>query len=181
MNALLRAANCVVLMAVFLVSISAGAAGHPRQQEIWPPDWFTDLPSVDLSGSWLFDATQSDPMLGEWADLEVRYVIDHQSAFIALEFRADSERANAQTYRWDGTIEEFERGDRQVQEAARWTRAGRRLEVAGRHWSPDDPEAVEHYRFTYELRGEVLTFVQESESGQTVWRFVKEREPRTGR
>ena len=120
-------------------------------------------------------------MLSEWVEREVRYVINQPSAFIVLEFRAGNEQANAQTYRWDGTIKEFQRGDRQVQEAARWTRAGRRLEVVGRHWNPEEPEAVEHYRFTYEHDGDVLTFVQENESGRTVWRFVKEREPRAAR
>ena len=163
---------------MLLLPISGNTSGLPQQQEIWPPDWFTDLPAVDLSGSWLFDAEHSDPMLSEWAESEVRYVISQQSAFIVLEFRSGTEQANTQTYVWDGTIKEFQRGGRQVQEAARWTRAGRRLEVVGRHWSQGEPGAVEHYRFTYEQRAGVLTFVQESERGQTVWRFVKEREPR---
>ncbi len=181
MKALHRVVSCVVVLAALLLPISGNASGLQQQQEIWLPDWFTDLPAVDLSGSWLFDAEHSDPMLREWAEGEVRYVINHQPAFIVLEFRAGSEPTNAQTYRWDGTIAEFQRGARQVQEAARWTRAGRRLEVVGRHWDPEEPEAVEHYRFTYEPRGDVLTFVQENESGRTVWLFVKEREPRPAR
>ena len=171
----------MALLAALLLPISGNASGLQQQQESWPPDWFTDLPAVDLSGSWLFDAERSDPMLGEWAEREVRYVIDQRSASILLEFRAGGEQANAQTYRWDGVIKEFQRGARQVQEAARWTLAGRRLEVAGRHWNPGEPEALEHYRFTYETRGDVLTFVQENESGRTVWRFVKEREPPAAR
>ena len=62
-----------------------------------------------------------------------------------------------------------------VEEAARWTEAGRMLEVLGRHWDPAVPDEKADYRFTYEMRGEELTFVQESESGTTVWRFAKER------
>ena len=181
MKASHRAIRCAAVVAALLLPVSGNASGLGPQQEIWPPDWFTDLPSVDLSGSWLFDAEQSDPMLGEWAEREVRYVINHQAAFIALEFRAGSEQTNAQTYRWDGTIHQFERGTRQVQEAARWTRGGRRLEVLGRHWNQGEPEAVEHYLFTYEARGDVLTFVQESDTGQTVWRFVKEATLRAAR
>jgi hypothetical protein len=139
-------------------------------------DWFSDLPAVDLSGTWVFDPAQSDPMLAEWSEHEVRYEIRQESARIILDFRVGEAGINTQTYRWDGTIQRFERGDRQVQEAARWTDAGETLEVAGRHWSPLAPDERVHYRFAYSRRGDVLTFVQENDAGRTRWAFVRGRE-----
>ena len=59
MKALHRVVSCVVVLAALLLPISGNASGLQQQQEIWLPDWFTDLPAVDLSGSWLFDAEHS--------------------------------------------------------------------------------------------------------------------------
>ncbi len=160
------------------------AAGPPRADaspmrqlgvEPWPVDWFTDLPADDLTGKWIFDAASSDPMLDAWADSEVYYEINQQAGSIIMDFRVPGMQSNQQIYRWDSTISRFERSGREVEEAARWADAGRMLEIAGRHWDPATPEDRTYYRFTYEVDGDVLTFVQESDSGSTVWRFHRER------
>jgi hypothetical protein len=141
----------------------------------WPEDWFSDLPAVDMTGTWVFDADGSDPMLAVWQDREVKYEINQQAAFILLEFVVPGSQSNTQRYSWDGTIHRFERGGRTVEEAARWTRAGRMLEIAGRHWDPTAPEDRTEYRFTYEVRGDRLVFTQESDTGTTIWRFDRVR------
>jgi len=130
-----------------------------------------------MTGSWLFDPDGSDPMPESWQGKEVRYEINQQGAFIVLDFRVPGSGSNEQTYRWDSTIARFERGGRLVEEAARWTEAGRMLEIAGRHWDPATPEDRTTYRFAYTLRGDVLTFVTEDETGRTAWRFRRERDP----
>ena len=116
-------------------------------------------------------------MIDAWAASEIRYEINQQGAFIVLEFRVADVESNTQSYRWDARIERFERGGWQVEEAARWTDAGRMLEIVGRHWSFETPEQKSAYRFTYTARNNVLTFVQENEFGTTVWRFVRESMP----
>ncbi len=151
------------------------AAAQQLGVEPWPLDWFSDLPADDLTGKWDFDPANSDPMLTDWADLEVYYEINQQGGFIVLDFRVTGAQSNNQTHRWDGTISRFERAGRQVEEAARWTDAGRVLEIAGRHWDPGSPEERTYYRFTYEVDGDVLTFVQESDGVRTVWRFNRDR------
>ena len=58
------AAFCVLLLAV--VSLDPPASAQQLERETWPPDWFTDLPAVDMTGTWVFDAAASDPMLDAW-------------------------------------------------------------------------------------------------------------------
>ncbi len=168
-------------MALCFVAVSASSQEQQQQQQIgidvWPLDWLTDMPAVELTGTWLFDPEISDPMVGAWATHEIRYEINQQGAFIVLDFRVKDVESNTQSYSWDAKIQRFERGGRRVEEAARWTDGGRMLEVVGRHWSPETPEQKSEYRFAYTARNNVLTFVQENESGTTVWRFVRERLP----
>ena len=175
------AAAAAVAVCVVAVVVAASASPQEQQQqqqigvEVWPPDWLTDMPAVELTGTWLFDPDTSDPMIDAWASSEIRYEINQQGAFIVLDFRVKDSESNTQSYRWDATIQRFERGGRQVEEAARWTDAGRMLEIVGRHWSAETPEERIEYRFTYTARNNVLTFVQENESGTTVWRFARQR------
>jgi len=124
-----------------------------------------------MTGEWTFNAGASDPMLSSWQDRVVKYRINQQAAFIVLEFLVEGSQSNTQRYTWDGTIQRFERGGRQVEEAARWTDAGRTLEIAGRHWDPTEPEERVEYRFAYRMKGDRLEFVQSDEAGETVWRF----------
>jgi len=146
-------------------------------REVWPGDWFSDLPAVDMTGTWLFDPESSDPLLSVWEGHEVKFEIQHQAAFIVLEFKVPGIRSDTQRYTWNGIVKRFERDGRQVEEAARWTNAGRMLEVVGRHWEPTTPEERFEYRLTYVMRGNELTFVQESGGGRTIWRFIRQRLP----
>lgn len=159
-------------MATLLIAAPA-AAQEPQDADArpWPVDWFSDLPAVDLTGEWVFNPDASDPMLSSWEGLRVAYDIRQQGAFIILDFDVPGSQSNRQRYSWDGTIQRFERGGRLVEEAARWTDAGRVLEIAGRHWNPESPGEREEYRFTYTVADDVLTFVQENSTGRTVWRF----------
>ena len=159
------------------VSVNRAAAVQQLGGNVWPSDWFSDLPAVDMTGTWLFDAAASDPMLESWKGRGVKYVISHQAAFIVLEFQVPEVQSSTQRYSWNGVIQRFERGPRQVEEAARWTEAGRMLEIVGRDWDPTVSEERSEYRFTYVMDGDQLTFVQESESGRTVWRFSRQRLP----
>jgi hypothetical protein len=163
------------------VGPAAAAPQDPVQDlqlgsEVWPKDFFSDLPALDLTGTWTFDAADSDPMLSDWAEHEVIYEVTQHSAYIVLDFRVPGIESNTQRYRWDSQVEHFERGGRNVEEAARWTRAGSVLEVIGRHWNPATPNEREEYRFTYEVRGDQLIFVQSSDSGSTTWRFSRVRD-----
>ena len=162
--------------AVAAAQADPDARGGQEPTQPWPADWFTDFPSIDLTGTWNFDPERSDPMLTVWQEKEVRYEINQHPTFIVLEFLVEGGRSNRQTYRWDGTLHRFERGERQVEEAARWTRGGRALEVRGRHWDPLSPDEIVEYGFLYEARGNTLTFTQENETGRTVWRFVRSRD-----
>lgn len=130
-----------------------------------------------MTGTWVFDAAASDPMIDAWSGGEVKYVIVHQAAFIVLEFQVPEMGVNTQRYSWNGIVHRFDRGGRQVEEAARWTEAGRMLEIVGRDWDPMRPEERSEYRFTYTMNGDHLTFVQEAGSGTTVWRFSRQRLP----
>lgn len=168
-------AACVLLLAG--VSVVPPTSAQQPGREVWPRDWFSDLPAVDMTGTWVFDAAASDPMLDSWEGRGVTYVISQQAAFIVLEFQVREMEANKHRYSWNGVIQRFERGGRQVEEAARWTEAGRMLEIVGRDWDPAVPEERREYRFTYVMNGDQLTFVQESETGRTVWRFSRQRLP----
>jgi len=138
--------------------------------------WISDVPAVELTGTWVFDPDSSDPMLESWEGREVVYEITQGAGNIILEFQVGGGSANRQAYRWDGTVKGFARGGRQVEERARWTDAGRVLEIYGKHWDPMAPEEVTEYWFRYELSGDVLTFTQtDASGGTTVWRFQRRR------
>jgi len=145
------------------------------RRDIWSEGWVTDIPVVDLTGSWLFDPDASDPMIAAWRDREVRYQITQQPNHIDFEFNVEGGFSTLQTYRWDGTVTRFSRSGAEVEEIARWTRAGRVLEVRGRWWPEDTPNDVTTYELSYELSVFKITFTQTNESGSTVWTFVKER------
>ena len=171
-----RAWPRVLASACLLLALGAPGSSAAAQdpQGVWPRDWSTDLPAVDLSGTWVLNAEHSDPLPTDWQDLKVEYLITQLSAHIQLVFTVGVEQ-NGQTYRWDNKIEQFERGGRLVEETARWAEGGRVFEVRGRHWNPQEPEVKDEYRFTYTVRGEELTFVQESRGGKTTWRFDLDR------
>lgn len=161
-------------------TFAAPAGGGPRAsvQEVaddWPRGWISDVPSVDLTGDWVFLPERSDPMLEVWRDREVSYRIDQYPTHIVLEFRAQGGASNTQTYRWDGTVHRFERDTTEVEEMARWTAAGRELEVEGRWWESASPAEVHAYAFRYSVAGNVLSFVQRDDSGTTTWRFLRQR------
>lgn len=137
--------------------------------------WISDVPAVDLSGTWVFDPESSDPMLEGWEGREVVYDISQGPGTIILEFRVEEGSTSRQAYRWDGTIRRFERGGRKVEERARWTEAGRVLEIQGKHWDPTAPEEVTEYGMRYELSGDVLSFIQTDAGGRILWRFTRRR------
>ena len=135
----------------------------------------SDIPVVDLTGSWLFDPDASDPMIEAWRDREVRYQISQQPDHIDFEFLVEGGYSTKQSYRWDGTVTRFDRSGAQVEEIARWTDAGRVFEVRGRWWPEDTPDDIAVYELRYALHILEITFTQTNESGSTVWTFVKER------
>ncbi|MFQ5742073.1 MAG: hypothetical protein ACE5HV_00635 [Acidobacteriota bacterium] len=141
----------------------------------WPTGWVSDFPAVDFSGSWRFDAGHSDPMLEVWRGRQISYRIDQQPSHIVLEFVVEGGHTSTQTYRWDGTVHRYEKGMTQVEEIARWTGAGRILEVAGHRWPLNTPDRVESYTFRYQVAADVLSFSQVNDTGTTVWKFVRSR------
>ncbi len=154
------------------------------QQEATPPDqpslewtpWISDVPVVDMTGEWVFDSASSDPMVEVWRQREVVYQIDQQTDRIVFEFRPENGQRNVQTYRWAGSISEFQRGGAEVRERARWTERGRVLEVEGRWWAFDDLSTVRRYTFRYEVASfDMLVFTQGDEYGTTMWRFRRRR------
>ncbi len=175
-------AAIAILAALTLSALATASAVAQEQADPperppleWTP-WISDVPVVDMTGEWLFDAASSDPMVEVWRDREVSYRIDQQIDRIVFEFRPENGEQNVQTYRWAGSVSEFERGAAEVRERAHWTGNGRVLEVEGRWWSFDDQSTVRRYTFRYEFAsGEVLVFTQGDEHGTTVWRFRRRR------
>lgn len=181
---------------VALLAVAPAATGDPSLQESqsqepqpgalpradleWPSPWLSDVPMVDLSGTWRFDPEGSDPMVEAWRGREVLYHVRQGSGRIVLVFAPEDGRSNRQVYRWDGSVSRFERGDASVAERARWTEGGRVLEVVGRWWLNEEESNVHAYRFTYALRGDRLTFVQSDDSGTTSWHFQRARDAATG-
>lgn len=169
----------VALLALGAVLVVGAWSPAEAQDDVildGPPDaWISDVPTVDLSGTWVFDPDSSDPMLEGWEGRRVVYEITQALGRIVLEFRVEEGSTNRQSYRWDGTVKRFERGGRQVEERARWTDAGRVLEIHGKHWDSTAPEEATEYSFRYELSGDVLSFHQIGAAGRTVWRFVRRR------
>lgn len=137
----------------------------------WPTPWISEVPSVDLTGTWRFLPDRSDPMLETWRGEEVLYRIRQESGRIVLEFVPGGGRTNEQTYRWDGSTAEFERGETQVRERARWSQSGRTLEIVGRWWLNTEPTEIHEYTYRYRLERSLLVFEQRDDSGTTTWRF----------
>lgn len=158
----------------------SGFSGAQEPRTVGPPEmgWtpeISEVPLVDLSGSWRFAPRLSDPMVQQWRDVPVLYGIQQLSDRILLDFRPEGGRSNVQAYRWNGEVEDFERGQTEVRERARWTDGGRMLVIEGRWWDPDIPDELNAYTFRYRLDGpDRLVFVQENESGETVWVFERE-------
>ncbi len=135
----------------------------------------SDIPVVDLTGSWLFDPGASDPMVEAWREREVRYQISQQPDHIDFEFIVEGGYSIETSYRWDGTVTRFSRSGSEVEEIARWTDSGRVFEIRGR-WSPEnEPDDITVYELRYALRVLAITFTQTNDTGSTVWTFVKER------
>lgn len=169
-------------LTVLLAATAAAATPVPEfpvgaQEQ--PPDlaWapgVSEVPLVDLSGTWVFLPDASDPMVEAWRDREIVYVITQATDRIVLDFRPEDGQRNLQGYRWDGSVSSFERGDAEVRERARWTDGGRTLMVEGRWWSPDDTGSITAYTFLYRLEGtNRLEFRQQDDQGETVWRFAR--------
>lgn len=164
--------HCALLLACFL---SLSPALTLQQEDVWSQGWLSDIPVVDLSGSWRFDPGSSDAMVAEWAGREIHYQIQQNPTHIVLDFEVEGGYSSQQRYRWDGTVRRSTRDSTVIEEIARWTEAGRALEVAGRWWLQDTPDEITTYRLRYEMRFDRLTFVQTNATGTTVWRFVRER------
>ena len=147
---------------------------QPRR-DVWSEGWVSDIPVVDLTGSWLFDPDASDPMAEAWREREVRYEVSQQPDHIDFEFVVEGGYSVAQSYRWDGTVTRFNRSGAEVEEIARWTDAGRVFEIRGRWWQGDTPDDVAVYELRYTLRFFEITLTQTNDTGSTVWTFVKER------
>ncbi|MFW6198458.1 MAG: hypothetical protein ACOC5E_01405, partial [Acidobacteriota bacterium] len=168
--------------------LAGGAAAQEQEQEGQRPragveqtepelEWpgrVSELPVVDLSGTWVFDPEISDPMVDAWRGRRVEYRVEQQSDFIRLEFRPEDGQGNNQTYRWNGRVIAFERGSTEVRELAAWVDGGRVLEVVGRWWSPEDITDIHSYTFRYSLQGfDVLVLEQVDPHGSTTWRFQR--------
>jgi hypothetical protein len=172
----------VLFVLAFGVTLAfAGASTDPQQiedrtrRDIWAEGWVSDIPVVDLTGTWLFDPDESDPMVEPWNGREIRYQISQQPDHIDFEFVVEGGYSTTQSYRWDGTVTRFNRSGSDAEEIARWTDAGRVFEVRGRWWPEDTPDDVSTYELRYELRVFRITFTQTNDSGSTAWTFVRER------
>ena len=140
----------------------------------WSPR-ISDMPMTDLTGEWVFDSAGSDPMVEVWRDRRILYSIEQQPGYIRLEFRPENGRPNIRTYRWDGGVAKFERGEAEVRERGLWTDGGDAFEIEGRWWNFDDTATIHSYRFSYRVERALLEFSQSDEHGETVWRFRREQ------
>lgn len=150
-------------------------------RELEPPgsdlewsSWISDVPATDLTGLWHFVESSSDPMLEVWQGREILYEISQQMDRVVLSFRPENGEPRVQEYRWNGSVNSFDRAGAEVRERAHWTAGGRTLEVEGRWWPTDDRSTVFKYTFRYELESpRRLLFRQIDEHGETAWRFER--------
>jgi hypothetical protein len=137
-------------------------------------DSVSDVPLADLSGLWKFVEATSDPMVEVWRGRVVVYQISQQSDRIVMSFEPENGEPSVQEYRWDGSVNAFERGGAQVRERARWRNNGRALEIEGRWWPADDRSEVFRYTFVYTIdSNRRLLFRQIDEYGETAWHFSR--------
>ena len=175
---MLAAIACACLL---VSSATTSSAQDVLVRELEPPSdglewssWVSDVPVVDLTGLWRFVESTSDPMVEVWRGREIIYEISQQIDRVVMTFRPESAEPNMQQYRWDGTVNSFERGEAEVRERAHWKDGGRTLEVEGRWWPTDDRSAVFRYTFHYKLESpRRLLFRPINEHGETAWRFER--------
>ena len=147
-----------------------------RQAELaWPHPWLSEIPVVDLSGTWRFDPAISDPMVEVWRDREVLYRIEQHSGQMLMVFEPADGLVNRRLYRWGSETKSFNRDEVEVRERTRWIAAGRTFEVIGRWWPINDPRLLGSYRLLYEIASGMLVVTQEDDHGETVWRFRRHR------
>lgn len=171
------------LLLVGLLLPAAGLASQelpvmvvdPENVELdWLP-WISDVPIVDLSGTWAFDAERSDAMIGEWRGRVVRYEVYQQLDRIILRFRPGGDEI-LQNLTWTGAIISRREGETRIRERTRWSQGGRVFEIEGRYWRIDEPEPdPQRYVYRYQLDGRnTLVVTQEDDYGVTVWRFRRQ-------
>lgn len=165
----------LVVLALGVTLAAADSSVDQQQRDVWSEGWVSDIPVVELTGTWLFDPKSSDPMVEAWREREVRYQISQQPDHIDFEFVVEGGYSILRSYRWDGTVTRFNRSGSEVEEIARWTDAGRVFEVRGRRWLEETPDDVTNYELRYEMRIFKITFTQTNHSGSTVWTFTRER------
>lgn len=162
------------------VSLSAVAHAQDNMVREFEPagdglEWsgsVSDVPSVDLTGLWQFVEATSDPMVEVWRGREIVYEVSQQTNRVVMSFRPKNGEPSVQEYRWDGTVNSFERANAEVRERAHWTDGGRTLEVEGRWWPTSDRSTIFRYTFRYSLESpRQLLFRQIDEYGETLWRF----------
>ncbi len=179
----LSGAGWIRTAAIFALTLAATTADAQDVlvRELQPPAdrlewsaWVSDVPAVDLTGLWRFAPSSSDPMVEVWRGRAVEYEISQQTDRLVLSFRPENGEPNVQEYRWDGSVNSFERAGAEVRERAHWKDGGRTLEIEGRWWPTADRSAVTRYTFRYELESpRRLLFRQIDEYGETAWRFVR--------
>jgi hypothetical protein len=151
----------------------------PRSNLEWTP-WISDVPIVDLSGTWVYDAARSDPMLKDWqgedGDGDVIYEIFHQPDRIVLRFLPAAGDSTVESFSWTGRVEADRRDGMSIRQRAHWTAGGRVFEIEGRWWLIAGEPEPRHFAYRYQLEGnDTLIFTQEDDHGATVWRFRRRR------
>lgn len=169
-----------------IVSMAVPGAAAPGAQEgpvtlvepseidlDWMP-WISDVPIVDLSGTWVFVARGSDPMIEAWRDQTVVYEVYQQLDRIVVRFRTGGEIV-ARNLTWTGAIVPRNEDGVEFRERTRWTDGGRTLEIEGRWWLPGEAPEPERYLYRFRLDGrDTLVVIQQDDHGTTTWRFVRQ-------
>ena len=175
-----RLAVIACLCAVASVPLNAEAQDvlvrelEPSSDGLEWSSWVSDVPLVDLTGQWRFVESSSDPMVEVWQGREIVYEISQQNDRLVMSFRPENGEPSVQEYRWNGSVNSFDRGGAEVRERGHWVAGGRAFEVEGRWWPTEDRSTIAKYTFRYQLESpRRLLFRQIDEYGETVWRFER--------
>jgi hypothetical protein len=174
----------ILLASLAVLALAVPRAAHAQEGPVtlvepdeadldWMP-WISDVPTVDLSGTWVYEKRGSDPLPDAWRGAPVVYEIFQQLDRIVLRLRTGGETV-VQNLTWTGAIVPRNQQGMEIRERTRWADNGRTLEIDGRWWLPGETPEPQPFLYRYRLDGrDTLIVTQDDDYGSTTWRFRRD-------